>query len=140
MFEAGCGWRCTVCEIAMEHGQALAVQNLARRDLGNLAASGRLFAILDAAACGPSIPQKAMEVGNRRAISLYRDSSEQDFWEVAPYLFTVDSSLLEWLGKFSSSPWGIFVASRAELEGLRHHFRQFLRVQSPDGEIWHFRF
>jgi hypothetical protein len=109
-------------------------------DLKNLANQARLFAVVDA--CNvPLAPKKVLELGEQKAISLYRGSAEEEFWEVAPYLMTVDESVLQWLLVNSQSEgWGIFMASKSELEVVRGHLRRFLKVQTPRGEIWHFRF
>jgi len=105
-----------------------------------LAGSGRLYAILDA--CNVALaPKKVMELGEQRGISLYRGTAEEEFWDVAPYLLQVDSEVLDWLKTSSEKDgWGIFVASPSGLESLRQHFRHFLRVHSPKGKIWLFRF
>ena len=109
-------------------------------ELQRLARSGHLYAVVDA--CNvPMVPKKVLELGEQRAVSLYRGSAEEELWEVAPYLMKVDPPAIEWL-KFNGlkEGWGIFIASKSPLEALRIHLRHFLRVQSPRGEVWRFRF
>ena len=109
-------------------------------DLKKVANSGRLFAVVDASSV-PLIPKKVLEVGQQRAVSLYRGTAEEEFWEVAPYLVTVDESFVDWLQlNAKKEGWGIFIASRSDLEEMRRHLRHFLKVQSPRDEIWLFRF
>jgi hypothetical protein len=104
------------------------------------AARGRLFAILDATDT-PAVPAKARQLGEERAISLYRGRAEEELWSIAPFLVQVDEPLLEWMtAVLWPEPWGIFVLANDTLDELRGHFRRFLVVESPDGESWYFRF
>lgn len=99
-----------------------------------------LYAILDA--CDePQVPVKVQELGAERAVSLYRGAAERDYWSFAPYLAIVDQELLNWIVEnLWEDPWGIFAVSAAPLNDVRKHFRQFLLVESPDGEQLYFRF
>lgn len=109
-------------------------------ELRALAAAGRLYAVVDACDT-PSVPEKAREVGDARAVSLYRGSADEMYWAFAPYLFVVDGEVLEWIvGELWTEPWGIFAVADADLEAVRRHFRRFLLVESPEGEQWYFRF
>jgi hypothetical protein len=123
-----------------ESAETLRTREIPLADLRKLAAEGHIYAIVDA--CNvPTAPKKALDLGSQRAVSLYRGSAEQDFWDVAPYLLKVDEEVVDWiLANSSTEGWGIFVASKADLESLRLHLRHFLKVQSPKGEIWFFRF
>jgi hypothetical protein len=115
-------------------------REVSAEDLQRLASGGHLYAVVDACSV-PMVPRKVLELGDDRAISLYRETPEQDFWDVAPYLLKVDTGVLEWLrANASKEGWGIFVASKADLATLRHHLRHFLKVQAPDGRVWFFRF
>jgi hypothetical protein len=109
-------------------------------EIKGLAGSGRLYAILDA--CNiPLAPKKVIELGEQRAVSLYRGTAEEEFWDVAPYLVQVDSAVLNWLETSADKEgWGIFVASPAGIENLRQHFRHYLKVRSPKAKTWLFRF
>ena len=119
---------------------SLRVRETSIGDLGKLAVSGHLYAIVDSCRV-PTTPKKALELGEQRAISLYRETTEQDFWDVAPYLFSLDSALLDWTIDIASAEgWGIFVASTSDLRTLRHHFRHLLKVHEPEGDVWYFRF
>lgn len=109
-------------------------------ELRELAAAGRLYAVIDACDT-PAVPAKAAELGEERAVSLYRGSAEEMYWAIAPYLFAVDGALLDWIvAELWTEPWGIFAVADADLEAVRRHFRRFLLVQSPEGEQWYFRF
>jgi hypothetical protein len=118
---------------------------LIRRDgsideLRKEAAAGRLYAVLDACDA-PAVPEKARELGEERAVSLYRGSAEEMYWAIAPYLAVVDTGMLEWIcSELWDQPWGIFAVADADLEAMRRHFRRFLIVSAPDGEQWYFRF
>ena len=105
-----------------------------------LAASGKLFAILDA--CDePVVPPKCEELGESRAISLYRGTAQEKHKKVAPYLVSADDSLIDWIvEKIWTRPWGIFAYSDASFEETRKHFRRFLKVELPDKKQVLFRF
>lgn len=108
--------------------------------LEHLAQNGYLFAILDSTDA-PLIPEKARELGETRAVSLFRGSAMQEYWAVAPYLVTVDEAMLAWVrSSMAGEPWGVFVMARAALDDLYHHFRHFLMAQLPDGKMWYFRY
>lgn len=102
--------------------------------------SGELFAILDACDT-PSVVAKVHELGDERAVSLYRGMAEEVFESIAPYLVAVDAAMFDWIvDTLWSEPWGVFVQSTVELNALRTHFRKFLIVESPVGENWYFRY
>ncbi len=105
-----------------------------------LADDGRLYALLDACDA-PAVPTKAAELGEERAVSLYRGMAEEEWSAFAPYLAQVDVRLLDWIQQtLWSEPWGLFVVSSDPLAVLRSHFRRFLIVDDPDGEEMYFRF
>lgn len=105
-----------------------------------LATDGRLAAILDACD-SPAVLEKVEEVGPDRAISLYRGTAEERYAAIAPYLVMVDAPLLDWIvATIWQEPWGFFAVSGATRDELRRHFRRFLKVVSPGGEQWFFRF
>lgn len=102
--------------------------------------AGQVFAVIDA--CGaPSVPPRMNELGEHRAVSLYRGRAEEELWGIAPYLVQLDPGTLDWLAEtLWATPWGIFALADRELEEVRTHFRRFLVVESPGGEDWYFRF
>ncbi len=104
------------------------------------AAPGTLYAILDA--CDePSVPAKVRELGEQRAVSLYRGSAEEEYWAIAPYLACVDEDLLGWIvDNLWNAPWGVFAVAQTDLAGLRKHFRRFLMVEALEGRQVYFRF
>jgi hypothetical protein len=105
-----------------------------------MASENRLFAILDA--CDePAVPPKVAEIGPEKAVSLYRGRAEQEQWAVAPYLAKVDSELLGWITQILwKKPWGVFAVAECDLTSLRKHFRRFLTVADPEGELMYFRY
>jgi hypothetical protein len=109
-------------------------------EVEKLAASGRLFAVLDA--CDePDIPPKVAELGPEAGVCLYGGTAEEDYWAIAPYLVRVYPPLLEWISShIAASPWGILAVSDASLAELRLHFKRLLFVAAPTGEQWYFRF
>lgn len=101
---------------------------------------GRLFAIVDATD-EPAVPVKARELGDQRAVSLYKGRAEEELSAIAPYLMKLDWPTLEWItGELWAKPWGILLVADSTLEALRTHFRRFLVVEGPEGESWYFRF
>jgi hypothetical protein len=109
-------------------------------NLQKLASQRQLYAILDACDA-PVVPRKAKELGEEKAVSLYRGEPEEDYWAIAPYLISVDPSVLDWIAStLWEEPWGIFLIADANLGELRTHFRRFLTVCLPDGENVYFRF
>jgi len=99
-----------------------------------------VYAVLDACDT-PSIPIKARELGETQAVSLYRGQAEEELWGIAPYLFRIDLPTFDWITEtLWAFPWGFFAVSDAELDAVRHHFRRFLVVRSPNDEPWYFRF
>jgi Domain of unknown function (DUF4123) len=118
----------------------LVSEELALERLREFAAAGQLYAVIDACDT-PAVPEKARELGDSRAVSLYRGSADEMYWAFAPYLFVVDGDLLDWIvADLWTEPWGIFAVADKDLEAVRRHFRRFLLVRSPDGEQWYFRF
>jgi hypothetical protein len=74
---------------------------------------------------------------------LYRGELEPDLAEAAPYLVKLDKThpFTYWLlGKGWGDSWGIFVQTTATLRDLRHHFRKFLMVYSPEAKPLYFRY
>ncbi len=108
--------------------------------LRQLAAAGSLYAVVDSCNA-PMVPRKVMEMGPLRAVSLYRGTAEEQYWNVAPYLLAVDEPLLDWiLSEETKAAWGIFIGCRSDIETVRHHLRHFLKVRAPEKEVWNFRF
>lgn len=98
-----------------------------------------LFALIDA--CDqPAVPQRADRNGSAAA-SLYLGWAAREFWAVAPYLFVVDESTLEWiLSDLWGQPWGVFLVTEASFDDVRRHLRKFLYVRDPDDRKVYFRF
>lgn len=119
---------------------ALMARAVSLDELNGLVKVGRVWAIIDA--CNePEVPPKMYEIGEQRAVCLYRGDAESDHADVAPFLAHVDDFLLQWIVElYWKKPWGIFVVAQSDLATLRTHFRKFLTVKDPDGEKMYFRF
>lgn len=120
--------------------QGLTLRSAPRKELEDLARQGKLWAIVDA--CDePAVPTKMDELGEQRAICLYRGEAEVENADIAPFLAHVDDFLLRWIvEELWARPWGVFAVTSGEIEKLRAHFRQFLTVRDPDGEKMYFRY
>ena len=104
------------------------------------AEAGRLRAVIDACDA-PAVWNRARDLGEQRAVSLYKGRAEEDLAAIAPYLFTVDDGLYDWITTtLWAEPWGFFLLSDEPLEALRHHYRKFLVVEGPGSEPLYFRF
>ncbi|HVR06578.1 MAG TPA: DUF4123 domain-containing protein [Thermoanaerobaculia bacterium] len=110
------------------------------QDLARLAAEKKLYAVLDACA-SPAILAKVEGLGPDLAPCLYRGNVDPKVLAVAPYVAAVDPPLLDWLrSAVWAEPWGIFVATPADLKTVRTHLRKFLTVKSPEGAPFYFRY
>lgn len=100
-----------------------------------------LYAVLDA--CDePCVLDLVAELGND-AVSLYQGKAAQVYASFAPYLARVNDETLQTIqSQLAARPWGFLAGTYAEttLADVRRHFRQFLMVQSPDGQRLYFRF
>lgn len=120
--------------------QRLVSRDVTLEQMQQIAKTGQLYGILDACDA-PQVPQKARELNEKSAVSLYRGSAVEEYWAIAPYLFHVDESVFDWIVEtLWKEPWGIFVLTKTDLATLRSHLRSFLKVQSPSGEQWIFRY
>lgn len=109
--------------------------------LRDATAGKRLMAILDSAE-GPAVHQFLAHAGQRHQ-SLYQGGQQELLGSAAPYLVEFDRELepLVWaLRSFWGSSTMLFLASKASFEEVRHHLRQFLLVELPDGKTTYFRF
>jgi hypothetical protein len=124
-----------------EPAPTLSTTPLSAADLDHLAASGQLYAAIDATAL-PFVPDKVKALGPHKAVCLYRGGDETQYAAVAPYLFRVDQGVMQWIrdAVLQDPAWGVFGSGNINLEGLRRHFRRFLVVLSPAGQKMSFRF
>lgn len=99
------------------------------------------YTILDGAACEDLLPM--LEEHDPDHCCLYAGDLDDDVEEVAPYLVRLEADhpftgwLLESIGH---QPWGIFCKAPSTLRELRKHFRQFLIVKGPQGQLLYFRY
>ncbi len=118
----------------------LEIQPTTLDHLRRFAEGGYLYAILDACDA-PAVPEKAKELGEASAVSLFKGTAQEDYWAVAPYLFRVSPETLAWIvATVWNEPWGVFVMSKAAIDDLRAHCRRFLVVAMPRGEQSFFRY
>ena len=106
-----------------------------------VAPANQWFAILDAAR-GPQVGVWLQHCGLQTQ-SLYEGESAQEHDEWAPHLVKLDldaASFTELGQKGWGDSWGVFLQSDASFSELRRHFRKFLKVRLPDGELAYFRF
>ena len=101
----------------------------------------KVFTILD----GASVPDILgnLAVFNPEHICLYRGELEPDMAQVAPYLVFLerDAPVTDWvLSNGWGEHWGIFGVTRADMKGLRKHFRKFLMVYDESGKSLYFRY
>ena len=103
------------------------------------AVAGRVFAVIDACDA-PAVPPRLRELGEDRAVSLYRGRAEEELWGIGPWLAQADAETCDWIaGDLWSTPWGIFAIADADLDTMRTHFRRLLVVKSPEGDPLYFR-
>jgi len=121
-------------------GELIRKRPTSKEGLAKIAGDGRLYAVLDA--CEEAeVPPKLEEIGRDRAACLYKGELDEDVKEVAPYLVSVDTQLLDWmLETFDTRPWGVYIVSASDLRTLRQHFRELLVVEGIDGEPMYFFF
>ncbi len=109
-------------------------------DLAQLAASGILYAVLDACD-NPDVQAKVKELGPDLAPCLYHGVTDERTLAAAPYLVRLDATLLPWVQEtLWSRPWGILLVSKADRATVRHHLRKLLVVKGPDHQALYFRF
>lgn len=110
-------------------------------ELEALARLGSLRAVLEAVDA-PGVPRKAEQLGEERAVSLFKGMPEERNWALAPYLFVVDEKTLDWIREtlWSGASWGILFESARTLEDLARHFRPWVVVEDPNGDEMYFRF
>lgn len=103
----------------------------------------QLYAIVDAARV-EDMPAQLFELeDDPEYFSLFFETPQAELIDVAPYLvqLEMDSKFFSWLlTEGWGDSWGIFVSSDMTLEPLMEHFRSLLKVQSPEGEEFYFRF
>jgi Domain of unknown function (DUF4123) len=115
-------------------------REIGMEQLSKLAEAGYVYAIFDA--CDePLVPPKMQELGEDKALSLFKGGAQESYWAVAPYLAKVDGGMLTWINDhLNGTRWGIFVFTKADLPALHKHLRHFLIVQLHDSRQWFFRF
>ncbi|PZN70089.1 MAG: DUF4123 domain-containing protein [Candidatus Methylumidiphilus alinenensis] len=92
------------------------------------------YAVLDGAS-NPALLGR-LHADQPEFVCLYRGELAPDVAKCAPYLVRLEQGkpfalwvIANCLGKH----WGIFALSRADLRGLRQHFRKFNMVYDPEG-------
>jgi Domain of unknown function (DUF4123) len=120
----------------------LSQKEISLEELSQVADEGCLYAVVDACGCHDLVMNKAYsECGPSKAVCLFKDTYMESYDAVAPYLFSADRPLLEWIRNIlDKESWGIFIASKAELEELKVHLQRFLLAALPDHRKWFFRY
>ena len=119
---------------------AVRIQRMPVEMLLQFASGGYLYAVIDATGA-PAVPQKARELGENLAISLYHGTAYAEHSAIAPYLFRVDQALLSWIREqFPDQPWGIFLISKEPLNAIFENCRRYLVVTLADRQQWLFRY
>jgi len=125
---------------APRSGAAVRIQPMPVELLTQFASGGYLYALLDATGA-PAVQQKARELGEQRAISMYQGTTYSEYSAIAPYLFRVDPALLLWIrDQFPVEPWGIFLVSKESFEAIFENCRRHLVVTLADRKQWLFRY
>jgi len=96
-------------------------------------------------AAGPTSqpPAAGMLEGGARFESLYEGWSKAQLALFAPYLVSLPPRLKlleELVSKGWGKSWGIYLTCNLPFHEVRHHFRQFLILNMPDGDPVYFRF
>lgn len=72
---------------------------------------------------------------------LFQGQAAEDFSAIAPYLFDLDSPLLDWFkDQLMEKPCGIFIDAPVDRANLRAHLRRLLKVEVPNDRQFYFRF
>lgn len=121
-------------------GQAVLFRPVAARDVAGWAAAGQLYALIDSCV-SPDVPAMVDSAGPSEGACLYQGRAAVSYRDKAPYLLRVDARTAETLSRrFNGQPWGCFLLSGAGFVATWRHLRGFIKVRSPDGEGWIFRF
>ena len=100
-----------------------------------------IYTILDSARDDKIYPE--LSGYNIEGVCLYPGQQAIDMAEVAPYLIKIqyETPFTEWiLSEAFGKSWGIFIESESDLETLKKHFRQFLKVYNEEGKSVLFRY
>ena len=99
-----------------------------------------VYTVLD----GASVPNIIENLAKYKAesICLYRGELDPELAQTAPYLVHLkpDTALTNWVLTGVGHHWGIFATSKANIKAMRKHFRTFLMVYDPKGELMYFRY
>ena len=108
--------------------------------LDEAAAEGSLWAVLDLCDA-PAALAKFVELGDARAIPLYRGTPQEPLWDIGPCLVRANGDLLAWIQEVMwLEPWGVLLVAHGEADTLAAHLRSLLVVDAPNGEQWNFRY
>lgn len=100
-----------------------------------------VYALLDGASV-PGLPELLDDSGLSYSC-LYSGDLVEELARAAPYIVRLEAHhplTQRILAQGWGQHWCVFIASREDLTQLRKHFRQFLRVLSPEGKTLYFRF
>jgi len=80
---------------------------------------------------------------NKKHISLYKGSVDEDLADVGPYLFTFDkqSEFGNWcVSNGWGEAWGVILVTSADIEICVRYFKSILMVKTEEGQELYFRF
>lgn len=106
-----------------------------------LASTSTVYGILDAAR-EPTILARLNKHGEQ-CQSLYEGDKGESLAPFGPWLVRLPGTsplLSELIGDGWGKSWGVYLTSAYPFADIRKHFRQFLRVQLPDGRMVYFRY
>ncbi|WP_206244440.1 RHS repeat-associated core domain-containing protein [Novosphingobium terrae] len=107
------------------------------RAVAGWASAGQLYAMIDGCV-SPDVPELA---ASQQGACLYQGWAAVSYRDKAPYLLRVDAGMAQEIARrFDGRPWGYFLLSSAGFKAVHRQLRRFIKVSSPEGEGWIFRF
>ncbi len=109
--------------------------------VGALELGPDLYAIVDPCGLPGAMELLHSEAAAGKAVGLYQGLAAENFIDKAPFLVRVDAGCLaSVLALANNEAWGILLRSRVGIVALAAHLRRLVRVTSPAGQDWLFRF
>lgn len=113
---------------------------ISREQVVEFARGGYLYAIVDATDLR-CVPPKMESLGAERALSLFRGTSREAQWAIAPFAVRSDEAFLDWIqAELGEALWGVFAISNHPPLSVFEHLRAQLSVVLADGQEWLYRF
>ncbi|WP_068079637.1 RHS repeat-associated core domain-containing protein [Novosphingobium rosa] len=123
-----------------DHASPVLFAPVRAQSVAGWAAAGQLYALIDGCV-SPDVPGLAEAAGPGRGACLYQGWAATAYRDKAPYLLHVDAGMAQDIARrFDGQPWGYFLLSSAGFKAVHRQLRRFIKVSSPEGEDWIFRF